>query len=245
MPRKPTSAAPAAEQSRLLPDASPDKAQIEQGPRTLPDMSHERDAWSRGMRVVAGVDEVGRGALAGPVVAAAVLLDPEHVPEGLDDSKRLTARRRDELAEQIVATALCWRVARVEPDEIDRINILRASLAAMRIALEEMVPQADHVLVDGHMSIPDWFGSQAAVIGGDGISASIAAASIVAKVTRDKLMRDYDEAWPGYGFASHVGYATRAHREAIERLGPCPLHRRSFRGCETGDLFALLEAPSD
>lgn len=206
-----------------------------------PDLSRERDAWASGLRVVAGVDEVGRGALAGPVVAAAVVLDPERVPLGLDDSKRLTAKRREELAAEIELTAICWRVARVEADEIDRINILRASLLAMRVALDALSLDVDHVLVDGNVRIPDWARSQATVIGGDALSASIAAASIVAKVARDRLMREHEATWPGYGFGVHVGYGTKAHREAIGRLGPCPLHRRSFRGVEPDDLFARVD----
>ena len=213
--------------------------------RPLPDLTHAREAWAAGFRLVAGVDEVGRGALAGPVVAAAVVLDPDRVPVGLDDSKRLAARRRETLAEQILATALCCRVARIEAEEIDRVNILRATLAAMRRAVDALCPLADHLLVDGNVALPDWPRSQRTVVGGDGLSASIAAASIVAKVARDRLMRGFDTVWPGYGFASHVGYGTSAHREAIGRLGPCPIHRRSFRGVEPEDLFALVDRQSE
>lgn len=197
---------------------------------TKPDLAFEHQAWASGWRRVAGVDEVGRGALAGPVVAAAVILDPERVPDGLDDSKRLPAKRRETLAAEIRSTALCWGVARVEPDEIDRINILRASLAAMLRAVGGLLPCAEHLLVDGNVAIPGWAGPQLQIVGGDGRSASIAAASILAKVERDRIMRDYDADLPGYDFASHVGYGTRAHRDAIERLGPSPIHRRTFRG---------------
>lgn len=200
--------------------------------RQKPDLSFEREAWTAGLRLVAGVDEVGRGALAGPVVAAAVILDPERVPEGLDDSKKLAARRREALADAVRATALCWRVARVESDEIDRINILQASFAAMRLAIGALDPAAELLLVDGHLTLPGWNGPQRALVGGDGRSASIAAASILAKVERDRIMCGYDAVLPGYDFSSHVGYGTQAHRDAIARLGPSPIHRRSFRGVE-------------
>jgi ribonuclease HII len=194
------------------------------------DQKLERRAWAEGHRLVAGVDEVGRGALAGPVVAAAVILDPRRIPEGIDDSKRLTAERREVLAESILECALACRVARVEAEEIDRINILRATLKAMRAAIDLLDPEPDCIFIDGNVGLPDFPTVQRTVIGGDGLSVSIAAASIVAKVARDRLMRDYDSVWCGYGFATHVGYGTRAHRGAIERLGPSPLHRRSFRG---------------
>jgi ribonuclease HII len=197
---------------------------------TKPDLELERAAWAAGTRLVAGVDEVGRGALAGPVVAAAVILDPERVPEGLDDSKKLPAARRESLAEQIRASALACHVARVEPDDIDRINILQASFLAMRIAASALAPAAELLLVDGNLAIPSWAGPQTPVVGGDARSASIAAASIVAKVERDRIMCDYDRELPGYDFSTHVGYGTRAHREAIARLGPSTIHRRTFRG---------------
>ncbi len=209
--------------------------------RSLPDLAHEREAWTAGSRIVAGVDEVGRGALAGPVVAAAVVFDPERIPEGLDDSKRLTERRREELAVQIRATAVCHAVARVEAEEIDRINILRATLAAMRQAADALDPEADLLLIDGNTPLPKWPRGQRTIVGGDAVSASIAAASIIAKVARDSLMRDLDAVWPGYGFAGHVGYGTKTHREAIERLGPCPIHRRTFRGVEQAGLFDAPE----
>lgn len=196
----------------------------------LPDLTFEREAWDGGHRLVAGIDEVGRGALAGPVVAAAVILDPERVPEGLDDSKRLTARQREALADQVLATALCIRVGCVEADEIDRVNILRATLVAMRQAADGLDPSADHLLVDGNVALPDWPRSQLTVVRGDGLSVSIAAASIVAKVLRDRTMCGYHERWPDYGFADNAGYGTAAHRSALERLGPTSIHRRSFRG---------------
>jgi ribonuclease HII len=179
------------------------------------------------------VDEVGRGALAGPVVAAAVVLDPCRIPEGLDDSKRLTPKRREELAAVILETALCCRIARVEAEEIDRVNILRATLEAMRTAVDLLEPAPDCILIDGNVALPNYPGHQRTVVGGDGLSVSIAAASIVAKVARDRVMREYDALWCEYGFASHVGYGTRAHWNALHSFGPCPIHRRSFRGVLT------------
>jgi ribonuclease HII len=191
---------------------------------------HERQGRADGFGFVAGVDEVGRGALAGPVVAAAVLLDPDRIPTGIDDSKRLSASSRERLAAEIRETAIAWSVARVEADEIDRINILRATLAAMKQAVESLAPGADFVLVDGNVRVPRLACAQRTIVGGDACSVSIAAASIVAKVARDDLMRDLDCVWRGYGFATHAGYGTPAHREALRRLGPSPVHRRSFRG---------------
>jgi ribonuclease HII len=202
---------------------------------------HERSGRSEGFAVVAGVDEVGRGALAGPVVAAAVILDPARVPDGLDDSKRLTSSVREKLAVEICASALAWQIARVDAEEIDRVNILRATLSAMRTAIEGLVPEPDLILVDGNVPIPGLTRSQRTIVGGDAASVSIAAASIVAKVARDGLMRDLDLVWSGYGFASHVGYGTRTHREALKRLGPSPVHRRSFRGVVIQEQPSLLE----
>ena len=194
------------------------------------DADFESAAWKAGCTHVAGTDEVGRGALAGPVLAAAVILDPDAIPEGLDDSKLLSRHRREVLAERVRETALAWAVARVEADEIDRINILQASLKAMRLAVEALDPAADWVLVDGNRALPGCKPDQLTIVGGDHLSVSIAAASIVAKVTRDLLMREFDGLWPGYGFASHVGYGTLAHQEALRLIGPSPIHRRTFRG---------------
>lgn len=183
---------------------------------------------------VAGLDEAGRGPLAGPVVAAAVVLNPGRPIEGLADSKRLGARRRALLFEEIQARARAVGIASVEAHEIDARNILQASLIAMARALttcEAMLggPVAGAV-VDGNQLAPlPARVVQRAIVGGDGRSQAIMAASILAKVTRDRRMVDEARAWPGYGFESHKGYPTRAHREALLRLGPCPLHRRSFR----------------
>ncbi|HQR38795.1 MAG TPA: ribonuclease HII [Blastocatellia bacterium] len=206
-----------------------------------PSLAFEREGWNTGFRVVAGVDEAGRGALAGPVVAAAVVLEPERIPDGIDDSKRLSRRQRERLYDQIVGSVSAYCVARIEPDVIDRINILQASLLAMRQALSNLGVAADHVLVDGNVAIPEWTGSQRTLVDGDARSLSIAAASILAKVTRDRVMRDYDAEWPEFGFASHVGYGTRAHMLALERFGPSPIHRRTFRGVLNGELFPDID----
>jgi ribonuclease HII len=176
---------------------------------------------------VAGVDEAGRGPLAGPVVAAAVMLDPQRPIDGLTDSKQLTARRRDALDGAVRERALAVGIARAEVAEIDALNILHASLAAMARAVAglNLVPAA--VRVDGNRA-PALAMPTETVVGGDGLDAAIAAASIVAKVERDRLLVALEATHPGYGFAGHKGYGTRAHLEALYRLGPCPAHRRSF-----------------
>jgi ribonuclease HII len=181
--------------------------------------------------VIAGSDEVGRGALAGPVVAAAVIFDLNRkVPSGINDSKQLTKLQREELADQIKKRALAFSISRIEHDEIDQINILKASLRAMELAIKALRPPPDYALIDGHQMVPNLDCPQSTIIKGDCLSVSVAAASILAKVTRDQWMREYDEQYPGYGFASHVGYNTRAHQEAIDRLGPSAIHRLTFRG---------------
>lgn len=177
---------------------------------------------------VAGVDEAGRGPLAGPVVAAAVILDPEAPVAGLDDSKRLSPARREALAGQIRARALAWNVAEAGVEEIDRLNILQASLLAMRRAVEGLQMRPDRVRVDGDAVPPGLVVSAEAVVGGDARVPEIAAASILAKVARDALLCRLDREHPGYGFARHKGYPTREHLAALERLGPSPAHRRSF-----------------
>ncbi len=184
-------------------------------------------------RYVAGLDEAGRGPLAGPVVAAAVVLHPERPVEGLNDSKKLDAETRAVLYEQILANALAVGVGVHEPERIDEINILRASLDAMRVAFEAceaaLGRRIGGAVTDGNILAPlPARVKQEAVIGGDGISPCIMAASIIAKVTRDRRMVEEALRWPGYGFEQHKGYATPQHREALLRLGPCPLHRRSF-----------------
>lgn len=190
----------------------------------------ENQARAEGFRFVAGVDEVGRGCLAGAVVAAAVILDlSKPLPEGLNDSKKLSEKKRLEIDEQIRRDAVAFSVAQIEADEIDRINILQATKKAMRAAIENLEPRADFLLIDAvqlkEINLP-----QKAIIKGDAISASIAAASIIAKTYRDNLMREFDQIYPAYGFAKHVGYGTKAHYEALRQNGACPLHRKTFRG---------------
>jgi ribonuclease HII len=177
---------------------------------------------------VAGVDEVGRGCLAGPVVAAAVVLDPAAHVAGLADSKLVPPEERDTLAALIISRATAWAVAIVDAGEIDRVNIHRASLQAMRQAVGALAPLPDAVLVDG-FRIPDLAIPQRGIVKGDRRCAAIAAASIVAKVTRDRLMRDLDVQDPRYGFARHKGYATAEHLDAVARYGYSAIHRRSFR----------------
>jgi ribonuclease HII len=176
---------------------------------------------------VAGVDEVGVGPLAGPVVAAAVVLPERPRLPGLDDSKRLSREARERLAREIHAQAIAVGIGEVSASDIDRHNIYQASLIAMRLAVEALDPQPDHVLVDAR-HIPGIASAQTAIVGGDGLAASIAAASIVAKVHRDALMARLDGEYPGYGFGRHMGYGTREHLSALRRLGATPVHRRSF-----------------
>ena len=178
-------------------------------------------------KLLAGVDEVGRGPLAGDVVTAAVILDPRKPVAGLADSKKLSVNRRNQLAEEIREKALSWHVARASVDEIDKYNILRATLMAMVRAVDGLTLKPEYVAVDGNR-LPDWEYAAEAVVGGDDKVPAISAASILAKVCRDAEMCLAEQAFPGYGFASHKGYGTRAHREAIALLGPCLIHRKSF-----------------
>lgn len=178
-------------------------------------------------RRVCGADEAGRGPLAGPVIAAAVILDPAWPIEGLRDSKRLSAARRGVLAQLIRGRSTAWAVAAASVDEIDRLNILQASLLAMRRAIEALEPAAEFALVDGDR-LPRLAIEARAVIGGDALEPSISAASILAKHHRDRLMTELDRDFPGYGFAEHAGYPTPRHLERLRELGPCPAHRRSF-----------------
>ena len=176
---------------------------------------------------LAGVDEVGRGPLAGDVVAAAVILDPAYLISGLRDSKKLTAARREELAQVIKEHALAWSVARASVAEIDELNILQASLLAMHRAVQGLQPQPGYVLVDGNR-LPRWDYASEPVIKGDDRVPAIAAASILAKVQRDSELIALEQQYPGYGFASHKGYPTPAHLQALQELGVTPQHRRSF-----------------
>lgn len=180
-------------------------------------------------RLEAGCDEVGRGCLCGPVVAAAVILPPDFANEFVNDSKKLTKSNRQNLVSEIKSSALAWAIAEASVEEIDRINILHASFLAMSRAVEQLKIQPQHLLIDGnrfksHLDIPF-----TCVIQGDGKYASIAAASILAKVYRDEMMERYAEEYPGYGWEKNVGYPTRLHREGIMKLGLTPLHRKSFK----------------
>lgn len=194
----------------------------------------ERAALQRGCLRVAGVDEAGRGPLAGPVVAAAVILPPGSFIPGLRDSKKLTSRQREAFFGRIYELALGVGIGVVGEKEIDRINILRATMEAMKTALEKLPVAPDHVLIDA-LTLPDLPFPQQAIIRGDDYSLSIAGASVVAKVTRDRMMMEYDRRYPQYRFGAHKGYGTREHLEALRRFGPCPIHRRSFRPVQPPD----------
>ena len=189
-------------------------------------LSYEKKAWASGARLVAGVDEVGRGSLFGCVVAAAVILDPAYRVRGLRDSKLLLPDRREVLAQRIREHAVAWAVAAVDAARIDQINIYHASRAAMREAVLRLTPMPDHLLIDALKIDCDL--PQNAIIHGDALSASIAAASILAKVERDRMMCEWDAVFPEYGLASHKGYSTPKHVAALREFGPTPLHRQSF-----------------
>lgn len=192
----------------------------------------EIEARANGFRFVAGVDEVGRGCLAGAVVAAAVILNPEKpLPKGLNDSKKLTLNQRMRIAEEIKQTAIAFAVAQIEADEIDCINILQATKRAMIHAVERLPVStaADFLLIDA-VNLNNCALPQKSIIGGDAVSASIAAASVIAKVYRDDMMRELDSVYPEYGFARHVGYGTKEHYEALRKHGATQIHRKSFKG---------------
>lgn len=189
----------------------------------------EKRAFGRGYQAVAGIDEAGRGPLAGPVVSAAVILPYPSSTEGIDDSKKLTPKRREILYEAISENAVTIGVGIVSPSEIDRLNILKASLLSMALAVADLEAEPDYLLIDGNHEISSAL-PQESIIKGDSRSCSIAAASIVAKVTRDRLMLKYHDVYPQFGFDTHKGYPTRAHLKALQEHGPCPIHRRSFRG---------------
>jgi ribonuclease HII len=196
-----------------------------------PDFSREGRLIRAGLGFVAGVDEVGRGALAGPVAAAAVILDPDNLPDGIDDSKALNARRRAEICAAIMAKARAIAIATSTAGEIDALNIRGATLLAMRRAIGGLAILPGFVLIDGRDLPPGLCCPAEAVVGGDALSVSIAAASIVAKVTRDAMMARLDAQYPDYGFARHAGYGTARHLSALKRFGPTPLHRLSFAPC--------------
>jgi len=194
---------------------------------TGPSLARERSLARAGRRLVAGVDEVGRGPLAGPVVAAAVILPDPWPVSGVNDSKKLDPARRRVLAAAIKKTAVAWAMGSASPEEIDRINIHRASLLAMRRAVDALAPSPDYLLVDGRFVLESG-PPQEAVVGGDASCLSVAAASILAKVERDAMMQAMHWIWPEYNFAANKGYGTAEHKRALSRLGPCPLHRRSY-----------------
>jgi ribonuclease HII len=188
----------------------------------------EEAARGRGALRIAGLDEVGRGPLFGPVVAAAVILPRGFSLPGLTDSKKLSEKKRNDFAQEIRSNAVAWAIAAVDAETIDRINIRQASLLAMRRAVQQLPLGPDFLLIDGRDTI-DWDCPQQAVIRGDGASFSIAAASVLAKVHRDRLLVEFDREFPGYGLAQHKGYPCPAHLAALARLGPTPLHRKSYR----------------
>ncbi len=201
-------------------------------------LSRERALWRRGVRHVAGVDEAGLGPLAGPVVAAAVIMPAGHGIPGVDDSKKLTAKQRATLEVQIRAQAVAVGIGLADMEEIARINIYQAGLLAMRRALDDLAVPPERVFLDARL-LPNLPWPQEALIRGDAQIHCVACASIVAKVFRDRLMEEYDRLYPGYGFARHKGYGTVEHRGAIADRGPCPIHRRGFRGAGTQpELFA-------
>jgi len=191
-------------------------------------LRHERKLRADGCVLIAGIDEAGRGPLAGPVVAAAVILPERFRHTSLDDSKKLSAERREGIyVELTTRPGICWAVAVVDHEEIDRINILRATHEAMRRAVAALVTAPDHVLIDG-LPVRPFPIPQTALVGGDALSFSIAAASVIAKVTRDRIMVEMDQRHPGYEFAQHKGYGTELHLAKLKQHGPCPIHRRSF-----------------
>ena len=208
-----------------------------------PTWRYEREAWKAGYRAVAGVDEAGRGCLAGPVVAAAVVLDPSRRLTGVDDSKRLTVRQRELHYGKILSLARAWGVGIVEASDIDRTDILAATRQAMGEAIRALREPADFLLTDA-VALAGCGAPARPLIGGDRRSLSIAAASILAKVTRDRRMVEADGEFPGYGFARHKGYGTRDHLEAIRRNGPCPLHRRTFFGVTVWQPSLPLPGPA-
>ncbi|MCM1545757.1 MAG: ribonuclease HII [Clostridiales bacterium] len=190
-------------------------------------LQYEKELLGKGYKYICGVDEVGRGPLAGPVVCAAVIMPLDRLIEGVDDSKKVSAKKREKLSEEILKNAIACHICRVEPQIIDEINILQATRLCMKNAVEGLNIAPDFVLTDGNMTL-DIAVSQRSVIKGDALSYSIGAASIVAKVYRDNLMKNLAETYPQYGFESNVGYGSAKHIEAIKKFGLTPVHRRSF-----------------
>lgn len=203
---------------------------VKQLSKLLPDLSRiEASLYDKGYQRIIGVDEAGRGPLAGPVVAAAVVLPPDVEIDGLDDSKKLTARRRDELFDEIAASGAVCTIGIIDNVTIDKLNILKASLLAMRKAVTAPEQTPDIILVDGSFTIPNISIPQMAIVRGDALCRSISAASIIAKVTRDRIMDKYQELYPDFTFASHRGYPTKKHIEELREFGPTEIHRRSYR----------------
>ncbi|MCS4088968.1 ribonuclease HII [Rhizobium sp. BK176] len=201
------------------------KKTIQVGPPTF---GHEQGFWNEGKTLVAGIDEAGRGPIGGPCLAASVILDPAAYPAGLNDSKKLTDAKRERLFDEIMAQAVSVSVGVATHTQIDEMNIRQATFFAMREAALGLAVQADAFIVDGN-ALPPGLGKPArAVISGDALSLSVAAASIIAKVTRDRMMREYALQYPQYGFEVHMGYPTKAHVAAIAEHGPCPIHRMTF-----------------
>ena len=194
----------------------------------MPDFNYEITAAKRGYKYICGVDEAGRGPLAGPVCAAAVILPDGCVIEGLNDSKKISAKKRERLYDEIIEKAVGWSVAFGSVEEIESVNILKATYLAMNRAIDGLPVKADYAIIDGNR-VPDGIKIQCeTVVGGDSKSCSVAAASIIAKVTRDRLLMKYDRQYPEYGFAKHKGYGTAAHYDAIRKYGITPIHRPSF-----------------
>jgi ribonuclease HII len=209
-------------------------------------LAYEKKLWGEGWETLAGVDEVGRGPLAGPVVAACVILPKDIVLPGVDDSKKLTRMKREKLFEQIMDDAVDVGIGIVREKAIDRLNILNASLKAMWEAVKKLKTSPQFVLVDGNQRIPNLSFPQMPIVKGDSKSISIASASIVAKVTRDKIMHNYHKKYPQFCFADNKGYCTKSHLEALKEFGPCKIHRRSFRTVrllETNQIaFGIMES---
>jgi ribonuclease HII len=207
-----------------------------EGARRICNLRYERRLWAGGITRIAGIDEAGRGPLAGPVVAAAVVLYRRFSLPGLTDSKLLPEKLRTEMFEVIIRDgAVAYGVGSAEPEEIDRVNILQATYLAMQRAVAALTAPPDYLLIDG-LPVPVFQAPQTAIVQGDGISLSIAAASVIAKVTRDRMMRDIDSQFPQYRFAEHKGYATPEHLDLLRIHGPCPVHRRSFSPVAQGYL---------
>jgi len=203
------------------------RAEAAESRRLAARQKYERALWEQGLELVAGCDEAGCSPLAGPVVAGAVILRAGERIRGVDDSKALSPETRERLAAEIKTRAVAWAVGLATPEEIDRLNIYRADLLAMRRALEQLAPAPQHVLMDARL-VKEFPVPQTSIIRGDALSLTIGAASILAKTHRDALMVAMDREYPGYGFAEHKGYPVASHVEALRRLGPCPTHRRSF-----------------